>query len=142
VTKKTQKTLGISAGVMAVLAIGIAVSPLPGWLSNYVDMLQAMRAFGKANDAYGVKEYEVAIQYYREAAENAPQDNPVIQTTLRFFTGSSSHLLFKPTLFDDAENDAYLDDAVDEYEATLNTIAEAMQDPEMDGDTRQTLLLY
>ena len=141
-TKQQRKYAQIGGGVAFVLVVGIAVSPLPAYLSNYVDMLQAMRAFGKANEAYGRREYENAIQYYAEATANAPEGRPLIQTTLRFFSASSHHLLYSPTTFDDPENEAYLDAALDGYEDTLAAVATALADPNLDEASKQGIGVY
>ena len=140
--RKTQIRAGIAVGAVLVVAIGIAVSPLPAYLSNYVDMLQAMRAFQKANEAYGKKEYEEAIGFYAEATENAPADNPIIQTTLRFFSASSHHLLYRPSSLDDPENEAHLDAALDGYQDTLEVVGTALSDPELDQASKDTVALY
>ena len=139
---KQKKVARISGGVALALVIGIAVSPLPGWLSNYVDMLQAMRAFGKANEAYGKRDYEDAILYYAEATASAPGDNPLIQTTLRFFSASSHHLLYSPNTFDDPANEDYLDAALDGYEDTLDVVATALADPNLDEASREGIGVY
>ena len=139
---KQKKVARISGGVALVLIIGIAVSPIPGWFSNYVDMLQAMRAFGKANEAYGRREYEDAIRYYAEATASAPDDNPLIQTTLRFFSASSHHLLYSPNTFDDPENEDYLDAALDGYEDTLDVVETALADPNLDEASREGISVY
>lgn len=139
---KAQRNGAIGGGIALVIAIGIAVSPLPAFLSNYVDMLQAMRAFGKANEAYGKREYEDAIGYYAEATENSPKDNAVIQTTLRFFSASSNHLLYRPTAMSDPEIEEYLDAALDGYEETIEIVEDALQDPNLDEEAKQTVSLY
>ena len=140
--EKQKKTALISGGVALALLLGIAVSPLPGWFSNYVDMLQAMRAFGKANEAYGRREYEDAIRYYAEATASAPDDNPLIRTTLRFFSASSHHLLYSPNTFDDPQNEDYLDAALDGYEDTLDSVEAALADPNLDEASREGIGVY
>ncbi|MDE2926505.1 MAG: hypothetical protein OXT71_08925 [Acidobacteriota bacterium] len=141
----TKSIVLISVGVALVLLIGLVISPAPplrGGLPNYIDMLQAMRAFGKANEAYGRREYEEAIRYYQEATENAPEDNPLIQTTLHFFSASSNHLLYSPTTFDDPQNEEYLDNALDGYEDTIAAVEEALADPALDQASRDSIQLY
>lgn len=142
---KTKSVVLISVGVVTALFIGLVISPLPplrGGLPNYIDMLQAMRAFGKANEAYGRREYEEAIRYYAEATENAPTDNPLIQTTLHFFSASSNHLLYSPTTFDDPANEDYLDNALDGYEDTIAVVEEALADPNLDEASKTGIRLY
>ena len=139
---KQKKVARISGGVALALVIGIAVSPIPAWFGNYVDMLQAMRAFGKANEAYGRREYEDAIRYYAEATASAPDDNPLIQTTLRFFSASSHHLLYSPNTFDDPANEDYLDAALDGYEDTLDVVETALADPNLDEASREGIGVY
>jgi len=132
-------------GVALVLLIGLFISPAPplrGGLPNYIDMLQAMRAFGKANEAYGRREYEDAIRFYQEATENAPADNPLIQTTLHFFSASSNHLLYSPTTFDDPQNEEYLDNALDGYEDTIAAVEGALADPALGQAARDSIQLY
>ncbi len=139
---KIKKTRLIIGGILLVVVVGVAVSPLPAWLGNYVDMLQAMRAFAKANEAYGKKEYEEAITQYAAATDNAPEGNPIIQTTLRFFSASSHHLLYRPTAFDDPENEAHLDAALDGYEDALEVVEAALQDPALDEAAKETVAVY
>ncbi len=141
----TKSTVLIAVGVAVLLLIGLVISPAPplrGGLPNYIDMLQAMRAFGKANEAYGRREYEEAIRFYQEATENAPADNPLIQTTLHFFSASSNHLLYSPTTFDDPQNEEYLDNALDGYEDTIAAVEEALSDPGLDQASRDSIQLY
>ncbi len=140
--RKTRIRAGIAAGVALVVVVGIAISPLPAFLSNYVDMLQSMRSFQKANEAYGKKEYEEAIEHYVDATENAPADHAIMQTTLRFFSASSHHLLYRPNNFDDPANEAYLDAALDGYEDTLDVVEAALQNPDLDEGTKETVALY
>ena len=139
--KKTRNR-AIAAGVAVVVAAGIALSPLPAWLSNYVDMLQAMRAFQKANEAYGKKEYEEAILWYQEAADNAPEENAIIQTTLRFFTASSNHLLYRPGATEDPDNQGRLEAARAGYEETIEVVNTALEDPLMPQQEKDTIALY
>ena len=140
-TKQTRSRLTV-LGIVVVVAIGIGVSPLATMAGNYVDMLQAMRAFQKANDAYGVKEYEEAIRWYDVATENSPADNAIIQTTLRFFTASSNHLLYNPGLEDDPVNEERLQAARDGYLETIEVVETGLEDPLLEQDVKDTIALY
>ncbi len=111
-------------------------------IPEYIDMLQAMRAFGKANEAYGRQEYEEAIGYYAEATANAPEEHVIVQTTLRFFTASSHHLLYRPNIMDDPQNEAYLDAALDGYEETLDVVERILNDPEQTQANKDAVALY
>lgn len=139
--KKTRNRL-IAAGVGVAVVLGVWLSPLPTFLGNYVDMLQAMRAFDKANKAYTTKEYEEAIEFYTEATENVPEDNALIQTTLRFFTASSHHLLYRPGATSDPDNEANLEAAVDGYEQTIDVVKTVIDDPLVDEATREGIAIY
>lgn len=140
-TKIVKRSI-IGAVVVAVLAGGATIAGLPQWLGNYMDMLQAMRAFGKANEAYGRKEYEDAIRYYREASDNAPADNALIQTTLRFFTASSHDLVYRTARVTDDTTAEHLDMAEEGYEATIEVVQQALSDPNLDQATKDTIAVY
>ena len=140
-TKQTRSRLTV-LGIVVVVAGGIAVSPLPTMAGNYVDMLQAMRAFDKANAAYEVKEYDEALRWYEVATENAPADNAIIQATLRFFTASSNHLLYNPGLTDDPVNEERLEAAREGYEETIGVVEDGLQDPLLEQGVKDTIALY
>ena len=139
---KQKRNLTIAGGVVAALVITAVALGLPAYLSNYVDMLQAMRAFDKANKAYTAKEYEDAIEFYAEATENAPADHAIIQTVLPFFTASSHHLLYKPSVTDDPDNEANLDAAVDGYQDTIEIVKARLADPLVQQADKDTIGIY
>ncbi len=124
------------------LVLGLAVGTTGCGVGDYLDQLSALRAFQRANDAYVNQEYEEAIEAYAEAMENAPADDPVVQTTLRFFTASSHHLLYAPNMMDDPENDARLEQARMKYEETIETVSTALRDPNLEEDRKEVIALY
>ncbi len=129
--------------VPLVSALGLAVGTAGcGSISDYLDKLSALRAFQAANEAYQNQEYEDAIEGYAAAMENAPTDDPVIQTTLRFFTASSHHLLYAPSAVDDPENDARIETARETYEDTIETVLRALDDPDLEPDRRELIAVY
>lgn len=139
-TAKTRATLRSGAAALALGAF--AAGSVGCGIPEYIDMLQAMRAFGKANEAYGKKEYEEAIEYYAEATANAPEEHKIVQTTLRFFSASSHHLLYRPNAMDDPENEAHLDAALDGYEETLEVVQGILADPAEPQETKDVVALY
>lgn len=140
-TKVAKRSL-IALGVVVVLVIGAVAGGLPQYLSNYVDMLQAMRAFGKANEAYGRKEYVEAIEFYGEAADNSPKDNALIQTTLAFFTASSHDLVHRTARPSETDIDMHLGEAEKGYEETISIVQAALSDPMLDQETKDTIAVY
>ncbi len=140
-TKVAKRSL-IAGGVLVAIVGGSVVAGLPQYLSNYVDMLQAMRAFGKANEAYGRKEYEEAIEFYGTASDNAPKDNALIQTTLAFFTASSHDLVHRTSRSSDPDTAMHLDEAEKGYEETISIVQGALADPMLDQETKDTIAVY
>ncbi len=139
----TAKRKSLLRAALAALVLGAftAGSVGCGYVGNYINMLQAMRAFQKANEAYGKKEYEEAIGHYAEAAANAPEEHMIVQTTLRFFSASSHHLLYRPGDMDE-ENEAHLDAALDGYEDTLRVVEAILNDPDQTPETKEVVGLY
>lgn len=138
----TKMTSLVRSGAMLLGVGAFAAGSLGCGIPDYIDMLQAMRAFGKANEAYGKQEYEEAIGFYAEATANAPEEHVIVQTTLRFFTASSHHLLYRPNVMDDPENEAHLDAALDGYEETLDVVERILADPAEAQENKDAVALY
>lgn len=97
----------------------VAAALVLGACREQLNMLKARQAFKKANVAYSVKEYEQAIEDYERVLELDPNGDPRVIIPAHFYLGSSHHLLYRPTKFDDPENEEHLDTAIDLYEKTL-----------------------
>ncbi|HXV63116.1 MAG TPA: hypothetical protein VEK15_20625 [Vicinamibacteria bacterium] len=106
------KSLGIV--VLALATLGGCASLQQKW-----NMLKSRRAFKQANQHYANKEYVNAIDFYNTTLELDPNPDPRVLVTSIFYRGSSHHLIYRPTRMDDAENDAHLDAAIEDYEKAL-----------------------
>ncbi|MGH9337684.1 MAG: tetratricopeptide repeat protein, partial [Vicinamibacteria bacterium] len=95
------------------------------------NMLKSRRAFKQANQNYGNKEYQSAIEFYNTTLELDPNPDPRVLVTTHFYRGSSHHLLYRPARFDDPENDAQLDKAIEDYEKAIELSKEHADEFEM-----------
>ena len=94
-----------------------------------VGMLKAKMAFKDANTLYGGQDYRAAAAKYEEAIAQDPN-----LTAAYFFLGNSYDNLYRPARKGDANNDALLTKAVDNYKKA----ASMEQDPKI----RQLALEY
>ncbi len=94
------------ATVLAVvMAAGVALVGC-----GQVNQLKAKQAFKDANGLYGAQDYKKAAAKYEETLQLDPDLNEAY-----FFLGNSYDNLYKPTRKGEAENDAYLTKAIDNY---------------------------
>jgi len=75
--------------------------------------LQAKKAFKDANAMYQAQNYREAATKYEEAIAAAPDSEEAI--TAYFFLGNSYDNLYKPARKGEAENDAFLTKAIENY---------------------------
>jgi tetratricopeptide (TPR) repeat protein len=75
--------------------------------------LQAKKAFKDANTQYQAQNYHEAATKYEEAIAAAPDSDEAI--TAYFFLGNSYDNLYKPARKGEAENDAFLTKAIENY---------------------------
>jgi len=107
-----------SAGRVA-LVVGLAVSLAGcGWYGR----LQARKSFKEANVLYQQQDYKRAAEHY----ENVLKADPNL-TAAYFYLANSYDQLYKPARAGEAENDALLQKAVQNYQLA----AEREQDPKM-----------
>ena len=104
----------IAVSLFALVALGGCANLQQKW-----NMLKSRRAFKQANLAYANKDYNSAIDLYNTTFELDPDPDPRVLVTTQFYRGSSSHLLYKPSKFDDPENDALLEAAIKDYETAI-----------------------
>ncbi len=84
--------------------------------------LKAKQAFKDANGLYGAQDYKKAAARYEDALKLDPN-----LTAAYFFLGNSYDNMYKPSHKGEAENDAYLAKAVENYRKA----AQAEQDPKI-----------
>jgi tetratricopeptide (TPR) repeat protein len=91
-----------------------------------VGELKAMKAFKAANQAYQQQDYKKAVPLYEEAIGSAPDTQAAHQAY--FFLGNSYDQQYKPSKKGEADNDALLQKAVDNYAKAAETLS-ASPDP-------------
>jgi tetratricopeptide (TPR) repeat protein len=107
---------GAPLAVVAMLALG-AVG-----CSKFGE-LKSMKAFKGANQAYQAQDYKKAAALYEEAVGSAPDSRPAHQSY--FFLGNSYDNLYKPSKKGEADNDALLQKAVDNYQKAAETLSKS-----------------
>jgi tetratricopeptide (TPR) repeat protein len=100
--------------VAAMLALGLVGC-------GKVGELKAMKAFKAANAAYQQQDYRKAVPLYEEAIASAPDTQAAHQAY--FFLGNSYDQQYKPSKKGEADNDALLTKAVDNYEKAAQTLS-------------------
>jgi tetratricopeptide (TPR) repeat protein len=100
--------------VAAMLALGLVGC-------GKVGELKAMKAFKAANAAYQQQDYRKAVPLYEEAINSAPDTQAAHQAY--FFLGNSYDQQYKPSKKGEADNDALLTKAVDNYEKAAQTLS-------------------
>ncbi len=116
--------------IALVLVASFALSGCSGVQQKW-NMLKSRRAFKQANQAYANKEYEKAIELYTEALELDKNPDPRVLVTSTFYTASSHHLLYRPALFDDPDNEARLDRGIELYEKSIELSRQYADEYEM-----------
>ncbi|HJS72772.1 MAG TPA: hypothetical protein VJ921_00695 [Vicinamibacteria bacterium] len=104
----------IAISLVALVALGGCANLQQKW-----NMLKSRRAFKQANQFYANKDYTNAIDSYNTTLELDPNPDPRVLVTTHFYRGSSNHLLYRPSKADDAEYDALLEAAIQDYEKAI-----------------------
>jgi tetratricopeptide (TPR) repeat protein len=102
---------GASLAMVAMLAFGSTTSTLA---CTQVGQVRAMQAFKGANQAYQQQDYRKSAQLYEEAVAQAGDDPRIVPAY--FFLGNSYDNQWKPSRKGEADNDAFLQKAVDNYQ--------------------------
>lgn len=108
------------------LVVGLGMSLIA---CSQFQNLKAKKLFKDANAQYARQDYRNAARIYEEALAADPT-----LTTAYFYLGNSYDNLFKPSRVGEAENDAYLDKAIENYKLA----SERETDPQL----RQLSLEY
>jgi len=106
---------GLSGVSLAVAAL-LTVTSVAGCAR--IRELQAMRAFKAANQAYSGQDYKAAASLYEEAITQNPDLGYAY-----FYLGNSYDNQYKPSRRGDADNDALLDKAVQNYQLGADKLA-------------------
>lgn len=93
------------------MTLGLGVSLLAAGCGKYsYGSLVAQKAFKEANDKYGAGDFKAAAAKYEAALEADPG-----KSTVFFYLGNSYDNLYKPTRAGEAENDAFIQKAIENY---------------------------
>jgi tetratricopeptide (TPR) repeat protein len=103
----------------ALLAAVLGLAGLGASACGQVGTLKAQMAFKDANAAYQSQDYKEAIEKYKEALEHKPD-----LYVAYFYLANSYDNLYKPARKGEAQNDKYLQEAVDYYRKATETIEE------------------
>jgi tetratricopeptide (TPR) repeat protein len=107
---------------MAVLMLGLTV--LTAGCGKYsISNIRAMQSFKEGNELYRKGDFQGAIARYEETL----QRNPDFLGITYFFIGNSYDNLYKPARRGEADNDAYLQKAVENYELAIKKIKDDEQ---------------
>lgn len=99
----------------AVSIVALATVVIAAGACGKVATLKARKAFKEANTAYGAGDYKKAAERYEETIALAGSPPPPELTAAYFFLANSYDNLYKPARKGEAENDAYLTKAVENY---------------------------
>jgi tetratricopeptide (TPR) repeat protein len=113
---------GASLAVVAMLALGSATSAC-----SQVGELQARKAYKAANQAYQAQDYKRASELYEETIQAAPDSLQAKQAY--FFLGNSYDNLWKPSKKGEADNDALMLKAVENYQKAAEKLS-GSEDPQ------------
>jgi tetratricopeptide (TPR) repeat protein len=97
----------------AILAVTAMIAAVALAACSQVGNLQARKAFKDANGLYQAQKYEEAAARYEEVIRLSPDSAEGI--TSYFFLANSYDNLYKPARKGEADNDAYLTKAVENY---------------------------
>ena len=106
---------GASLAGAAVMALVF----LPG--CGKVGKLKAMKSFKAANQAYAQQDYRKSAQLYEDVVKEAP-DEPDLFSAY-FYLGNSYDNQFKPSKKGEADNDALLTKAAQDYQAAAEKLS-------------------
>jgi tetratricopeptide (TPR) repeat protein len=125
------RSSGASLAVVATLAIGsVSLAGCSKW-----GEVKAMRAFKEGNTAYQQQDYQKAAQFYESAVGANPNLNQVY-----FYLGNSYDNMYKPSRKGEADNDALLTKAVQDYQESANRLSKS--DDPADKNLAQLSLDY
>ena len=119
------KTRNRAVSVIAVLIIGLSAATA-GCGKYSLNNLKAMKAFKEANDHYRAGRWREAADSYQAVLDANPDYSAHPQfAAAYFFLGNSFDNLYKPARKGEAENDAYMTKAIENY----TKAAEVSTDP-------------
>lgn len=101
-----------AAAVVVVVGLSVAAS---GCGRYSFSALKAQKAWKEANDRYQAQDWKTAAEKYEYALQQDPS-----KTEAYFFLANSYDNLYKPSRAGEAENDAYIQKAIDNYQKAVD----------------------
>lgn len=112
---------------MAVIVVGLSAAASAGCGKYSISNIRSLKAFQDANTLYKKGEYRAAITRY----EDAVRFNPDLGFAY-FFLGNSYDQMYKPARKGEAENDALLPKAVENYRLAIDKMKAATDPKELE----------
>lgn len=110
---------GTAAAVVAVVGLSVAAAGCGKWSFS---SLKAQKAWKEANERYRAQDWRTAATRYEDVLEADPARSEVY-----FYLGNSYDNLYKPSRVGEAENDAHIKKAIENY----NKAVELDPNPDM-----------
>ena len=111
----TTRFRSVSAVPIALTVVGLGLGSAACGKYSY-GSLKAKKAFQDANVQYAAQEWKEAATKYEEVLANDPSF-----AQAHFYLGNSYDNLYKPARQGEAENDAYMQKAIDQYKKASET---------------------
>ncbi|MEZ5291842.1 MAG: tetratricopeptide repeat protein [Vicinamibacterales bacterium] len=108
------------AGLALAAGLGVAVAGC-----GQVNMVRAQKVFKDANKLYAASDWRAAAAKYQEAIDLSADDNPNKGYSY-FFLANCLDNMYRPTRAGEAENDALLTRAIDNYKRASESIADPL----------------
>jgi tetratricopeptide (TPR) repeat protein len=100
-----------AAAVIAVVGLSVAASGCGKWS---LSALKAQKAWKEANDRYQAQDWKTASEKYEYALQQDPS-----KVEAYFFLANSYDNMYKPSRAGEAENDAYIQKAIENYQKAV-----------------------
>ena len=100
-----------AVAVVAVIGLGVAAS---GCGKYSLSALKAQKAWKEANDRYKAQDWRAAAEKYEYALQQDPNKSEAY-----FFLANSYDNLYKPSRAGEAENDGYIQKAIENYQKAV-----------------------
>src|SRR5689334_627855 len=119
-------TIRFRAASSAAVALVCGTALLSAGCGRYsLGSLRAAKAFKDGNAAYQLKEWKKAADHYEAVVENdsARQTSPAFNLAF-FFLANSYDQMYKPAKQGDAQNDQYIQKAIENYRKAADNISD------------------
>jgi tetratricopeptide (TPR) repeat protein len=120
---RARESAALASGAWVALAAILAIAAAG---CGQVNDLKAKKAMKNANAAYAAQDYKKAADLYEEAVQAAPDSQEAHEAY--FYLGNCYDNLWKPSRKGEADNDALLTKAVNNYEKAADVLAQSPEE--------------